>query len=139
MKGKKDASNCVPRKGKTDDGNGCADNGRRHDFVNPVNARVFYDKCDNDVNEPCQSRADDETKISHRHACRTAKRRAHRADKGEGRAEENGALKFGEKQVDEGAYACAEQRCRLTHAVADNSGYSNRRRKDSQYLLKCED
>ena len=129
----------VSCEGKTDDSNGRSDNYCGHDLVDPVNANELYDNSDNYVNEACKDSAEDDSCVACRSGCCAAECRKHRADECEGASEEDRAAETGEQLVNDGSHACAEERCRGAHTIADDCGNSDGCRKDRKQLLDRED
>ena len=131
-------ANRVARKRQTDDGNRGADDDRRHQLVDPCDACKFHDEGDHNVDKTGKDRTDDDACIARFRGHSAGKRGKHGAEEGEGRAEEHRAAELREEQINDGADACAKQRRRLAHAVADNGGHGDGGRKDGKQLLERE-
>ena len=121
---------------ETDDSDGRSDDNSGHELVNPTNACELNDNCYKHIYEPCECSADDYAREAclcgscAREGCR------HGAEECERGAEEYGASELGEEQINDGAHACAEERCGLGHSVADNRRNGDRCRKNCEQLLE---
>ena len=130
----------VARERKSDDRDGRSDDDCRHDLVDPFDARELHDDRDNDIDETGEACADDQAEVTEFHGGNGARERGeHRAEERERASEEDRASELREEQVNERADACAEQRRRLAHAVADDGRDRDGRRHDREQLLQCEE
>ncbi len=128
----------IGSQGQADDGNGGSNDHGGHQLVDPVNANSLDDQSDNHINQASEDSAEDQAGVTGRNRSSTAEGSEHRANEGEGRAQENGAVPLGEELVNQGADAGAEQGGGLAHAVADDAGNSDGSSQDGQNLLECE-
>ena len=128
---------------KADDGDGRPNDHDGHELLDPANTGNFNDNCNQNVDKSCQNGAYDQAGIAERHGHAACKRGGHAAEEGEGAAEEDRAAEFGEKQVDECADACAQQRGGGAESAAggavDDDGHDQCRGHDGQKLLNRKD
>lgn len=124
---------------KADDGDRRPDDRCGHHLIDPLDADQLDDDGDDHIHQPRKDRADDEAEIAQRRRYAARECRRHRADEGEGTAQKYGAFELCEQQVHDGARACAEQRRRNGHAVADDHRHGDGRRQDRQQLLQSEE
>ena len=128
----------IPCEGKTDDGDRGADDDGGHQLIDPADSGSLDDQSDHDIDKAREHCADEQTGIADLNGGRAAESCEHGAEEREGRAEEHRAFELGEAEVDERADACAEQGCRLAHAVADDGGNSDGRGENGEQLLQRE-
>ena len=81
---------------------------------------------------------DEQTGVASGCGCGAGKSGEHGVDESEGGTQENRAAELGEELVDDGADTCAEQGCRLAHAVADDGGDEDGSCQNRQDLLESE-
>ena len=124
---------------KTDERNGGTDNYRGHELVDPFNANKLDHNRDCYVNETCKDRADKDSEVAEAHRGSACEGCAHRADEGEGRAEEHRTAELGEELINDCAYARAEKRCGCGHTVTYDCGHGDGCGDDRQELLNGKD
>lgn len=108
----------VSCKGKTDKGDGGSDNNGGHKFIDPANASEFNYEGDNNINESCKGSTDDDACVTGGNRCGACEGSEHRTKESKGRAEENGALKFSEKLIDQSTDTGAKEGGGLRHTVS---------------------
>lgn len=99
----------VSGEGKTDNGDGGTDDDGGHELIHPLYADEFHDDGDDDVYESRESGSDNESEIARGSGDTAREGGRHRAEEGEGGAEEHGASEFGKQKIHDRADARAEQ------------------------------
>ena len=115
------------------------DDHRGHQLIDPSHAHKLDHQRDDHVNEARKQRTDEKSEITEAHGGGAREGSRHGADKGKGRAEENGAAEPCEELVHQRADACTKQRGRCGHAVSNHSGNGNGGGHDRQKLLDRKD
>ena len=122
---------------QTDDGNGRPDDNGRHQAINPVDADCFCDRGNDDIDKTRKDGTQQQPGKACLHTDGTGEGGNHRSDKGEGAAHEYRTLALRKESIDQGAAACAKDRCTGRHAVAYNHRYGNGGGHDRQHLLEA--
>ena len=99
----------VSGEGKPDDGDGGTDDDGGHELIHPLYADEFHDDGDDDVYESRESGSDNEAEIADGSGDAARESGRHRAEEGEGGAEEHGASELCKQKIHDRAYARAEQ------------------------------